>query len=516
VAPPAAFLIGVGTTKAMLRHSAIGIAAMAALCSDRLGTRETDGFAINRKDTSMSTMTRRALMRASFGAVAAGALGRPYIANAQAKTATVWWVQGFAPQEDAAFKKLCADYEKESGNKLDYSIVPFAPLRQKFIAAITSGVVPDVVTPAFNPYIPQQAWADKLEDVSDIIEPQKSALVEAAVASVYCYNNANKRRGYYGLPWAGALTPFHIWGSLVEKAGFKTSDIPNRWDAFLDFFKPMQQRLQAQGMRHTYSYGFVIGTVGVDPINTQEHFTVAYGGRDTVTKDGKLNSKDPVVREAAAKAMNKLATIYKEGFNPPESLNWNDADDNNSFHSKLCIVDFDGTLSTEIAMLTSDPEGLKEVITYPLPLDDEGKTIPGFFGAFNPAVIPKGAKNLAVARDFAKYFMQPEVENEWVKGGVGRAVPVYPQQALNDPWWTKSGPPEVIPHLVPMIEQGFKRPTLPLWYSYNPAWAEVESKHLFQLAVVDVATGKATVKEALDKAFAQAEQIFTKYPIQSA
>ncbi|MGH7086333.1 MAG: ABC transporter substrate-binding protein, partial [Acetobacteraceae bacterium] len=445
----------------------------------------------------MDRFSRRSVLRASLGVAAAGTLlGRPYIANAQAKTATVWWAQGFVPQEDAAFEKLVADYEKASGNKIDYSIVPFAPLRQKFISAITSGVVPDLVEPAFGPFIPLQAWADTLEDVSDVIEPYKSQFVEAALLSVNCYNNVTKKRSYYALPWAGALTPFHIWGSLVEKAGYKTSDIPNKWDPFLDFFKPMQKKLKALGMRHTYAYGFVVGTVGIDPINTQEHFTVAYGGENTVTKDGQLNSKDPKVREAAAKAMDKLATIYRDGYNPPGSINWNDADDNNSFHSKLCIVDFDGTLSTEIAMLTAMPGELKNVITHALPLNDEGKVIPGFFGTFT-AVIPKQAKNIAVAKDFAKYFMQPKVENEWVKGGIGRAVPVYPHEALNDPWWTRTGPPEVIPHLLPIIEQGFKRPTLPVWYSYNPAWAQVESEHVFQLALVDVARGQATLKEAV-------------------
>ena len=463
----------------------------------------------------MTQMTRRSLLRASLGVAAAGTFARPYIANAQAKTASVWWAQGFAPQEDDALKKMVADYEKGSGNKIDLSIVPFAPLRQKFISAITSGVVPDLVTPAFAPYLPAQAWADKLEDVSDIIEPHKSALVDAAAASVYCYNSATKKRSYYGLPTGGALTPFHIWGSLLEKAGYKISDIPNKWDAFLDFFKPMQQKLQAQGMRHTYSYGFVVGTVGIDPINTQNHFTVAYGGWNMVTKDGKLNSKDPKVRDAAAKAMNKLATIYREGYNPPSSINWNDADDNNAFHSKLCVVDFDGTLSTEIAMLTSDAEGLNEVVTHPLPLDDEGKVIPGFFGV-GFVVIPKGAKNLTVAKDFSKYMMQPEVNNEFVKGGVGRFMPVYSDPVKSDPWWTKSGPATVLPHIQPMIEQGFNRPTQAEWHYYTPAWAEVENQHVFQRGLVDVAKGQATVKEALDKAFAEAEAVFAKYPIEQA
>ena len=85
--------------------------------------------------------TRRSVIHGSLGLIAAGAVARPYIANAAATTATVWWVQGFAEEEDIAFKKLVADYEKASGNKLDYSITPYAPARQKIISAMTSGVV---------------------------------------------------------------------------------------------------------------------------------------------------------------------------------------------------------------------------------------------------------------------------------------------------------------------------------------------------------------------------------------
>src|SRR5215471_15206962 len=77
----------------------------------------------------MAALTRRAILRGSMGLAAGSVLACPFIANAAATTATVWWVQGFAPQEDDAFKKLVADYEKASGNHLDHSIVPFAPLR---------------------------------------------------------------------------------------------------------------------------------------------------------------------------------------------------------------------------------------------------------------------------------------------------------------------------------------------------------------------------------------------------
>jgi hypothetical protein len=50
-----------------------------------------------------------------------GTLARPFIANAAASTASIWWTQGFVPEEDAAFRKLVDEYQKQSGNTIDYS-----------------------------------------------------------------------------------------------------------------------------------------------------------------------------------------------------------------------------------------------------------------------------------------------------------------------------------------------------------------------------------------------------------
>ena len=41
----------------------------------------------------------------------------------------MWWAQGFAKEEDASLNRIVADYQKASGNKIDLSIIPFAPLR---------------------------------------------------------------------------------------------------------------------------------------------------------------------------------------------------------------------------------------------------------------------------------------------------------------------------------------------------------------------------------------------------
>ena len=92
----------------------------------------------------MDSLTRRSILRGVAGVAAAETFARPYIANSAAVTATVWWVQGFAPEEDVSVKKIFADYEKASGNTIDYSIIPYAPERQKIVSAVTSGAVPDL------------------------------------------------------------------------------------------------------------------------------------------------------------------------------------------------------------------------------------------------------------------------------------------------------------------------------------------------------------------------------------
>src|SRR5438128_2100224 len=186
------------------------------------------------KETEMTRLTRRSLLHSSLSLVAAGALARPYIANAQAKTAEVWWAQGFAQEEDVSIKKIVADYEKASGNKIDLQITPFAPQRQKIISAVTSGVVPDLFPNNPAEIIALFAWEDKLLDLTDVVATQREEYTETALTNTFCYNNVTKKRSFYGVPFTTAALPNHVWRSLVEKAGYKMDDIPKTWDAYYD------------------------------------------------------------------------------------------------------------------------------------------------------------------------------------------------------------------------------------------------------------------------------------------
>src|SRR6201985_3593900 len=279
----------------------------------------------------MSHLTRRSLLKGSASLLAAGTLARPFIANAAATTAEVWWVQGFVPEEDVSFKKVVADYEKASGNKIDLSIIPCAPGRQKIVAAMTSGIVPDMFTNNPAEITAIYARDDKLADVTDVVETQKEEYTETSLLNTYCYNNVAKKRSFYGVPFTTATLPNHVWRPLVEKAGHKMEDIPKTWDAYYDFFKEVQKKLRAQGVRNVYGLGLNVTTNGNDPNNVFNYFLIAYGGSGIVTKDGKLHLDDPKVKEAVIKALTYPATAYKEGFIPPGAINWNESDEHNAF-----------------------------------------------------------------------------------------------------------------------------------------------------------------------------------------
>jgi multiple sugar transport system substrate-binding protein len=458
----------------------------------------------------MANLSRRSVLGGSIALGASRVLAFPHVARAAATTATMWFAQGFVQDEDVSLRKAVADYEKASGNKIELSIIPFAPERQKIISAITSGVVPDIVDSNPLEILQIYAWQDKWVDVGDVVETQKAQFSETALQSIRAYNAVTKKHGVYGVPLRAAVAPCHIWRPLVEKAGFKIEDIPRTWDAHFDFFKKVQDSLRKQGERKVYGLGFQVTSNGVDPYNLFMAFLVAYGGQNIVTKDGKLRLDDPKVKEAATKAAAYLGGAYRDGYVPPSAINWNDADDNNAFHAKLMVMDLDGTLSTEVAMKEKHPDWyFKDIVTEGMnyPNDNAGKPVPSIVG-YTTGLIPKGAKNVAVAKEFLKYFIQPKVIGEFVELGLGRWLPVMPSLAKS-PFW--QDPKD--PHLRGYVQQGLLGPTIPDPLVFNPAMAEVRNQHVWSLAMIDVAREGVKPEVAIDKAFKRIGEMFAKYPV---
>jgi multiple sugar transport system substrate-binding protein len=385
-------------------------------------------------------------------------------------------------------------------------------MRQKIVSAITSGVVPDVTQNNPGEILSLYAWQDKWVETEDVVETQKAKFSQTALTSAQGYNNVTKKRAYYGVPIRAACVPCHSWKSLIEKADMKLSDRPQTWTAYFDFYKTVQNNLRKKGLRKVYGLGYQVTANGVDPANTFNAFMHGHGGHGIVAPDGTLNLEDRI-RTAAIKAAEQMGGAYRDRYVPPSAINWNDADDNNAFHAKLMVMDIDGTLSTEVAIKQKHPEWyFNEIVTDGLlyPTTDDGKPITAQAG-ITVAMIPKGAKNVPVAKEFLKFFIQPKVLQEFIETGLGRFLPTMPELAKT-PFW--NDPKD--PHLKGYVYQGLLGPTMPIYYNFNPAMSEVYNKHVWSKAMISVAREGKKGSEAIDVAFKEIKDIFAKYPIKQA
>jgi hypothetical protein len=116
-----------------------------------------------------------------------------------------------------------------------------------------------------------------------------------------------------------------------------------------------------------------------------------------------------------------------------------DFDDNNAFHGRQIVMDIEGSLSTEVAIIKNQQD-YNDIVVMGLALSNDGKPVPAQQGSLC-GLIPKGAKNVEVAKDFLKYLIQLRVLNELLKTGLGRNLPAMPAIVKRDPWWLDSKDP---------------------------------------------------------------------------
>jgi len=61
--------------------------------------------------------------------------------------------------------------------------------------------------------------------------------------------------------------------------------------------------------------------------------------------------------------------------------------------------------------------------------------------------------------------------------------------------------------------QGLLGPTMPTFWVFNPAYAQVQNEHVWQTAWAEIMKDGAAPQDAAEKAFKRIEEIFAKYPI---
>jgi multiple sugar transport system substrate-binding protein len=217
---------------------------------------------------------------------------------------------------------------------------------------------------------------------------------------------------------------------------------------------------------------------------------------------------DPKVRQAAIKALDDLTRPYKKGYVPPGAINWGDVDNNNAFYAKQIVMTPNATISIAVAQIDKKEQYYKEIITQGIPQDNAGNAVPSLLGV-PLCFIPKGAKNVDAAKDFLKYFIQPDNLNTYLKQARGRWVPVMPANVQNDPYWMDPADP----HRPVAIRQALVTPTASWFQIRNPAYADVNAKQIWAAAEANITQKGWTPEKAADDALEQIKTIFEKYTI---
>ncbi len=84
-----------------------------------------------------------------------------------------------------------------------------------------------------------------------------------------------------------------------------------------------------------------------------------------------------------------------------------------------------------------------------------------------------------------------------------------PSIVKDDPWWLDQDQ-----HRAAYLKQGLLGPTLPTFWTFNPAYAQIQNEHVWPTGWSDIMTGGIAPQAAAEKAFKRIEEIFAKYPIE--
>jgi len=212
---------------------------------------------------------------------AAATIGLLYAAAPAAaqEKITVWWVKGFYKSEDDALLAAIKKFEEKTNIKVELSQYAVQDMIPKTVAALDSGTPPDV---AYSDSYDVQAagkWAleGKLEDLSDILTPMKSAFAPGTLETASLYNGQTKQKAYYGFPLKQQSMHVQIWQDMLEQAGFKVSDIPTKWEDYWSFWcdKVQPAYRKASGTR-AYGVGQPMGVESTDSFQSFYTFMDAY------------------------------------------------------------------------------------------------------------------------------------------------------------------------------------------------------------------------------------------------
>ena len=418
----------------------------------------------------------------------------------------IWWEQGLNLDEDEAIRRIIKDWQQQTGNKVNLSLYSNNTLTNKAARAVRAGHPPDILmTPKAERILYSRlAWEGKLVNVSDVIEPVANRYPKHILQGITYYNAQKKERGYYGVPIHQTTMGIYYWQNLLADIGLTAEDIPQDWSGFWQFWQQAQTKL-AQKNRNIYGLGLTLAdNEGTD--DTHYLFEQILEAYDISILDHEGNLKlDSQVRQEIRARLAWYANLYQQGFIPPDAVEWTNTDNNRSLLNQSVLMTPNVSLSIPTT-IRQDKETYRDRLgMVEFPAKPNG--LPMRYLIFiRQAIIFQDSPHQSLAKDFLRYFIQPQISVQYLKATGSRNQPVQ-NSVWSDPYWQNTQDPYIA--TITKILRG--KHTRLSYIVDNPAYSQVLAENIWGKALTKVTANKIDPEQAADEAIARIKAIFAQW-----
>ncbi|MEM9006447.1 MAG: extracellular solute-binding protein [Cyanobacteria bacterium P01_F01_bin.86] len=428
---------------------------------------------------------------------------------------TIWWEQGFLPEENEQIIQIVRNWEQQFGLTVDLKLLPVDLIDQQvsqLVAASHPSQLPDIIYSVGldHSLAPKLAWQDQLLDLSEVVLSVQERYTPVALSQVFYRNQVHGERSYYALPLWQAEDYIHYWRSFIEALGYGPADVPMDWEPFWQFWCSAQTQLRAQGYSDIYGLGLSMSNIGLDTYVCFMMFLDAHNVQ-MVSEEGELLLVESKHRQRMIAALDEYTRFFLDGYVPPAAVTWAGGGNNHSFIAGESVMTQNLTLS--IPLTQKLPSSVynrdavaryQQIVTIKRPKKPDGTLLSTRKG-IKQAIVPKACPHPGAAKDFLKYLIEPQNLNRLITGFKGRVLPVMPE-LFEDSLW--SDPTDSHLSAAFRISQSARLTPYEVIY---PAFSEVQSQHLWAKAVHKVVQDKASPTEATNWAIDAIQNIWAQW-----
>jgi multiple sugar transport system substrate-binding protein len=292
----------------------------------------------------------------------------------------------------------------------------------------------------------------------------------------------------YGVPFEPELAPLHVRTDLFRQKGI-TLPIAT-WSDFTEACKKINNPPKF------YAWGMTLGRC---PDAHQQILTViwAHGGK-LVEKDGKTVA---IKSEGTLAALKLIQQWYqKDKIIPPDSVSGDDAFNNKVYQSGISAV-IQNPASVYGWLEKNDPEMWRNTALMLVPRGPAGSFHQTGSWAW---VVFNASKNVGMARDMIRYWLEPSRFDKVTQTVGGRWFPIYKDLAKGK-FWTDRPAYGIYPEAQAQARLDcYEGPP-------TDAASEVSDRLIYPDMVQRMLVGGETPEKALDWAYNQIREIYARH-----